>query len=140
MKKSSLKHPISSNTLGERWADRVAEFGGSWLFIFIFMVMIFVWMAFNSWLIWFKPFDPYPYIFLNLVLSCVAAIQAPIIMMSQNRQEKKDRIRAEKDYQINQKAEYEIQCLRNSLKDLYAMQLDHFNKLNEAISELKFDS
>ena len=83
-------------TLGERWADKVAEFGGSWTFIILFMIMMIVWIGLNSWVLFFQPFDPYPYIFLNLVLSCIAALQAPIIMMSQNRQEAKDRIRAEK--------------------------------------------
>ena len=92
-------------TLGERWADKVAEFGGSWTFIILFMIMMIVWIGLNSWVLFFQPFDPYPYIFLNLVLYCIAALQAPIIMMSQNRQEAKDRIRAEKDYHINLRAD-----------------------------------
>jgi uncharacterized membrane protein len=128
---------ITQITLGERLSDKVAEFGGSWTFIIIFMIMLIAWIGLNSWALWFQPFDPYPYIFLNLVLSCIAALQAPIIMMSQNRQEAKDRIRAEEDYHINLKAEHEIQQLRNYLEKISATQQDHFNKLNEAINKLK---
>ena len=124
-------------TLGERWADKVAEFGGSWTFIILFMIMMIVWIGLNSWVLFFQPFDPYPYIFLNLVLSCIAALQAPIIMMSQNRQEAKDRIRAEKDYHINLRAEHEIQQLRNCLNEHTISQQDSFNKLHEAIQELR---
>jgi uncharacterized membrane protein len=124
-------------TLGERWADKVAEFGGSWTFIILFMIMIVVWIGLNSWVLFFQPFDPYPYIFLNLVLSCIAALQAPIIMMSQNRQEAKDRIRAEKDYHINLKAELEIQELKASVKTILAVQQDEFRKLEKYIKQLK---
>ena len=124
-------------TLGERWADKVAEFGGSWTFIILFMVMIVLWIGLNSWVLFFQPFDPYPYIFLNLVLSCIAALQAPIIMMSQNRQEAKDRIRAEKDYHINLKAELEIQELKASVKTILAVQQDEFRKLEKYIKQLK---
>ena len=124
-------------TLGERWADKVAEFGGSWTFIILFMIMIVVWIGLNSWVLFFQPFDPYPYIFLNLVLSCIAALQAPIIMMSQNRQEAKDRIRAEKDYHINLKAELEIQELKASVKTILAVQQDHLDKVNKIITDLK---
>ena len=84
-----------------------------------------------------QPFDPYPYIFLNLVLSCIAALQAPIIMMSQNRQEAKDRIRAEKDYRINLKAEREIQELKDLLKELLSVQQEKFQELEGAIEKLK---
>ncbi len=124
-------------TLGERWADKVAEFGGSWTFIILFMIMMIVWIGLNSWVLFFQPFDPYPYIFLNLVLSCIAALQAPIIMMSQNRQEAKDRIRAEKDYHINLKAELEIQELKASVKTILAVQQDHLDKVNKIITDLK---
>lgn len=127
---------ITQTTLGERLADKIAEFGGSWTFIILFTIMLIIWIGLNSWVLLFQPFDPYPYIFLNLILSCIAALQAPIIMMSQNRQETKDRIRAEKDYQINLKAEHEIQQLRNCLQKISSVQQDHFNKLNEAISKL----
>ena len=106
-------------TFGERIADRVAEFGGSWRFIIIFMVMLTAWIAINSlFLLVRRPFDPYPFILLNLILSCIAAMQAPIIMMSQNRQEAKDRMRAEHDYQVNLKAEIEIRQLHFKLDQL----------------------
>ena len=95
-------------TAGERVADRVAEFGGSWTFITAFGCILVLWIAINSDVLLRRPFDPYPFILLNLVLSCVAAIQAPLIMMSQNRQEAKDRLRAENDYRVNLKAELEI--------------------------------
>jgi uncharacterized membrane protein len=95
----------SKETRGEKLADKVASFGGSWTFIIIFGVLLFVWMGVNTSIILAKPFDPFPYIFLNLVLSCLAAIQAPVIMMSQNRQESKDRMRGENDYKTNLKAE-----------------------------------
>ncbi len=128
------------HTLGERWADKVAAFGGSWTFIILFLMMMLTWIAINSWAFLFQPFDLYPYIFLNLVLSCIAALQAPIIMMSQNRQAAKDRVRAEKDYQINLKAEHEIQQLRNCLEKLSTAQQDHFTKLSEAINSLRGNS
>jgi uncharacterized membrane protein len=95
-------------TFGERIADRVAEFGGSWRFIISFGVVLVLWIAVNSVALLRPPFDPYPYILLNLVLSCLAALQAPVIMMSQNRQEAKDRLRGEHDYRVNLKAELEI--------------------------------
>ena len=125
------------HTLGERWADKVAEFGGSWMFIIFFTIMIFIWIGLNSWVLLFQSFDPYPYIFLNLILSCIAALQAPIIMMSQNRQEAKDRIRSEKDYHINLRAEHEIQQLRSCLEKLTATQQDNFKKLSDAINRLE---
>ncbi len=105
-------------TYGERLADSVASFGGSWRFIIIFALVMVVWLGINSFVLFFRPFDPYPYILLNLVLSCLAAIQAPIIMMSQNRQEAKDRLRAEHDYQVNLKAEIEIRQLHIKLDQM----------------------
>lgn len=98
-------------TLGERVADKVAEFGGSWSFIITFLTVMGAWIAFNIGFLLTRPFDPYPFILLNLVLSCIAALQAPIIMMSQNRQASKDRLRSEHDYQVNLKAELEIRHL-----------------------------
>ena len=95
MSRNINKEFEGSLTLGERLADRLADFGGSWPFIGIFIGMLIVWMGINTVVLLTKPFDPYPYILLNLVLSCLAAIQAPVIMMSQNRQEAKDRLRAE---------------------------------------------
>lgn len=95
--------------------DKVAEFGGSWKFITCYFVFLIVWIGLNSWHLLQDPFDPYPYIFLNLVLGVIAAVQAPIILMSQNRQESKDRIRSKHDYQINLKAELEVRQLNEKL-------------------------
>ncbi len=102
-------------TLAQRVADNVASFGGSWKFIISFGVFIFFWICINVY--WFanKGFDPYPFILLNLILSCIAALQAPVIMMSQNRQEEKDRERARKDYMINLKSELEIRILHEKI-------------------------
>lgn len=120
-------------TFGERLADKVASFGGSWNFIIIFFLIIAGWMLLNFW--WFhnRGFDPYPFILLNLILSCLAAIQAPIIMMSQNRQEDKDRERAEHDYKVNLKAEVEIRMLHEKIDHL----LLHQNKRLLEIQELQ---
>jgi uncharacterized membrane protein len=109
-------------TFGEKVADKVADFGGSWAFIITFFLFIIVWMAVNVWLLAAKSFDPYPFILLNLILSCLAAIQAPIIMMSQNRQEQKDRLRSEHDYKINLKAEIEIKFLNKKIDHLLVQQ------------------
>jgi uncharacterized membrane protein len=105
----------STFTFGERVADEVARFGGSWRFLIIFGSVLLVWISINCVVLLWRPFDPYPFILLNLVLSCLAAIQAPIIMMSQNRQEAKDRVRAEHDYQVNLKAELEIRHLNQKM-------------------------
>ena len=99
-------------------SDRLADFGGSWTFITIFIMVSVVWMGINTAVLLTKPFDPYPYILLNLVLSCLAAIQAPVILMSQNRQEAKDRLRSEHDYEINMKAEIEIRKLHEKMDHL----------------------
>lgn len=109
-------------TPGQLVADKVASFGGSWTFITIFLSFIVIWMAINIFILTTKAFDPYPFILLNLILSCVAAIQAPIIMMSQNRQEQKDRIRAEQDYKINLKAELEIKLISEKIDHLLVNQ------------------
>lgn len=108
---------------GERLADKIAEFGGSWPFIVIFLIMLVTWMIFNSIQAWFHPFDVFPFIFLNLVLSCIAAIQAPVIMMSQNRAQKVDRLRAELDYQVNLKSELMLQQLHAKTDELRAAEL-----------------
>ena len=105
-------------TTGDRMSDRLADFGGSWTFITIFIVVCVAWMAINTAVLLAKAFDPYPYILLNLVLSCLAAIQAPVILMSQNRQEAKDRLRSEHDYEINMKAEIEIRKLHEKMDHL----------------------
>jgi uncharacterized membrane protein len=112
-----------SLTLGQRVADRVAAFGGSWKFIIIFCSVLFVWIIFNVVAIKHFRFDPYPFILMNLVLSCVAAMQAPIIMMSQNRQEEKDRMRSENDYLINLKAEIGIRSLHQKMDLLLGEQI-----------------
>lgn len=98
-------------TFGEEVSDKIAEIAGSWKFIISFLCLLFLWIVFNSWVLISKPFDPYPFILLNLVLSCIAALQAPIIMMSQNRQEAKDRLRSENDFLVDQKAEIIIEEL-----------------------------
>lgn len=121
------------STLGQRIADKVASFGGSWTFIIIFFTFLLIWMFLNFWMLHNKGFDPYPFILLNLILSCLAAIQAPIIMMSQNRQEDKDRERAEHDYKINLKAELEIKLLSEKIDHL----LVHQNKKLLEIQEMQ---
>jgi len=122
-------------TFGQRIADRVADFGGSWTFIITFFSFIVLWMTVNVWFLASQPFDPYPFILLNLILSCLAAIQAPIIMMSQNRQEQKDRQRSEHDYKINLKAELEIKLLSEKMDHL----LVHQNKKLLEIQEVQVD-
>jgi uncharacterized membrane protein len=105
-------------TFGQRMADLVAAFGGSWQFILLFGSILLLWTFFNGWLLLhlhIKPFDPYPYIFLNLLLSMLAAVQAPLIMMSQNRQAEKDRLRAIDDFAINTKAEEEVAALHGKI-------------------------
>ena len=109
-------------TLGERVADKVAEFGGSWIFLSTFAAVLVGWIVINSASLLAQPFDPYPYILLNLVLSCLAAVQAPVIMMSQNRQEAKDRLRGEHDYRVNLKAEIEIRHIIVKLDQLVTHQ------------------
>lgn len=110
-------------TLGQRAADTIAKFAGSWAFIFSFAGVLLLWMVVNVVLAT-KAFDPYPFILLNLVLSCVAAIQAPLIMMSQNRQEEKDRRRAENDYKVNLKTEILIEDLYDKVNAILAKQLE----------------
>lgn len=105
-------------TVGEKVADHVASFGGSWKFIIIFGSIILVWIVTNTALLLSRAFDPYPFILLNLLLSCLAALQAPVIMMSQNRQESKDRLRSEHDFKINLKAELEVRHLNEKLDHL----------------------
>ena len=118
-------------TLGQRLADRIAVFGGSWTFIITFFSFILLWMLVNIWLLATRPFDPFPFILLNLILSCLAAIQAPIIMMSQNRQEQKDRLRGEHDYKINLKAELEIKLLSEKIDHLLVHQSKRLLEIQE---------
>lgn len=122
-------------TIGQKIADKVAAFGGSWAFIISFFLFLILWMGINIWVLSSKPFDPYPFILLNLILSSLAAIQAPIIMMSQNRQEQKDRIRGEHDFKVNLKSELEIQLLHEKIDHLIA----HQNKRLLEIQELQLD-
>ncbi len=122
-------------TFGQRIADKVATFGGSWTFIIFFFSFIICWMLINVFVWVNKPFDPFPFILLNLILSCLAAIQAPIIMMSQNRQEQKDRMRAEHDYKINLKAELEIKLLSEKIDHVLVQQ----NKKLLEIQEIQTD-
>jgi uncharacterized membrane protein len=122
-------------TLGQRMADLIATFGGSWTFIITFFLFLFGWIILNAFVLGNHQYDPYPFILLNLILSCLAAIQAPIIMMSQNRQEQKDRERAEHDYKINLKAELEIKLLSEKVDHLIVQQ----NKKLLEIQELQLD-
>jgi uncharacterized membrane protein len=123
-------------TFGNRVADRVARFGGSWTFIISFGCFLAFWMLINAHFLMAKPFDPYPFILLNLVLSTVAALQAPVIMMSQNRQEAKDRLRAEHDYQVNLKAELEIRLLGERIDALLTHQWQRLLEIQEIQIEL----
>ena len=123
-------------TLGQRLADRIADFGGSWTFIITFALVMFAWMFLNSYLLAARPFDPYPYILLNLFLSGLAAIQAPVIMMSQNRQEARDRLRSVRDYQVNLKAELEIRHLHQKLDHLLSHQWERLVEIQEIQMEL----
>lgn len=122
-------------TVGQRTADKVATFGGSWTFIASFALVLALWIAVNTISALGRPFDPYPYILLNLLLSCLAAIQAPIIMMSQNRMEARDRLRSENDYQVNLKAELEIRHLHEKIDVLLKHQ---WQKLLE-IQQIQMD-
>ena len=117
----SPKKEKEKYTLGQRAADTIAKFAGSWAFIFLFAGVLILWMVVNAILAT-KAFDPYPFILLNLVLSCVAAIQAPLIMMSQNRQEEKDRRRAENDYKVNLKTEIMIEDLYDKVNAILVRQ------------------
>lgn len=126
----------SAVTFGEWLSDRLATFGGSWRFLIIFACILFLWVLLNSVFLLSRPFDPYPYILLNLVLSCLAAIQAPIIMMSQNRQEAKDRLRGAHDYQINLKAELEIRHLHQKIDHLLSRQWGRLVEIQEIQLEL----
>ena len=119
----------AKDTLGQRAADAIAKFAGSWAFIFSFTGGLVLWMVINT-LLAARAFDPYPFILLNLVLSCIAAIQAPLIMMSQNRQEEKDRRRAENDYKVNLKTEIMIEDLYDKVNAILAKQSALEKRLN----------
>jgi uncharacterized membrane protein len=116
---------------GARLADTIATFGGSWAFIIVFGIFILMWLLVNVMTLLWKPPDPYPFILLNLILSCLAALQAPVIMMSQNRQEAKDRLRSEHDYRVNLKAELEIRQLHEKLDHLLLHQWERLTELQQ---------
>lgn len=132
-------------SFGQRVADHVASFGGSWKFIISFSIFIIIWISLNVLWLSNRQFDPYPFILLNLILSCIAALQAPVIMMSQNRQEEKDRERARKDYMINLKSELEIRILHEKIdhimihqqQELMEVQRIQIEMINDILSKLK---
>lgn len=135
----------SQITFGQKVADKVAEFGGSWTFIISFMVFLVLWIFTNVFLLVNKGFDPYPFILLNLILSCIAALQAPVIMMSQNRQEEKDRQRSKNDYMVNLKSELEIRMLHEKIdhlimhqeQSLIELQKVQIDMMNDIISRIE---
>ncbi|HZS17214.1 MAG TPA: DUF1003 domain-containing protein [Candidatus Udaeobacter sp.] len=143
---SLQQHEILSNdlskqfdkklTFGERLSDRIAEFGGSWKFLITFAAVLLAWIIINGIIFATHSFDPYPFILLNLVLSCLAAVQAPIIMMSQNRAEARDRLRAENDYKVNLKAELEIRHLHEKLDHLLRRQYNRLFEIQQIQIEL----
>lgn len=130
------KEFIGKLTFGEKLSDIIASFGGSWKFIIIFSLIIFFWISINAYVLVAKVFDPYPFILLNLVLSCLAAMQAPIIMMSQNRQEARDRNRAEQDYKINLKSELELRQLHQKVDHLLIQQWERMAEIQELQLEM----
>jgi uncharacterized membrane protein len=123
-------------TFGEKLANRLTEFVGSWPFLILFLGILLAWVGVNSFVLLVRPFDPYPYIFLNLVLSCMAAIQAPVIMMSQNRQDTRDRLRAEQAYRINLKSELEIRTLHEKLDHLLQRDWESWMEIRQLQSDL----
>lgn len=142
--KNLLNPPAEILSPGQKISDRVARFGGSWKFIILFGAVLIIWIVFNTVALSYYRFDPYPYILMNLVLSCIAAMQAPVIMMSQNRLEEKDRMRSENDYLINLKAEMEIRSmhqkmdllLEEQIKTLFDTQEKQFILLQEINKKL----
>lgn len=136
---SKVSDEAESRTFGQKIADKVADFGGSWTFIIFFLSFIVVWILSNVIFLINKGFDPYPFILLNLILSCIAALQAPVIMMSQNRQEEKDRERAKKDYMINLKSELEIRMLHEKLDHLIMHQQQELIEIQKVQIEMMND-
>ncbi|HEY9048731.1 MAG TPA: DUF1003 domain-containing protein [Ohtaekwangia sp.] len=137
---SNIEPTIDSKlSFGDRLADRIATFGGSWTFIIAFFSFLILWMIVNIFILVTRPFDPYPFILLNLILSCLAAIQAPIIMMSQNRQEAKDRMRSEHDYKVNLKAELEIRLLHEKIDHLLLQQNQRLLEIQQLQVDLMDD-
>jgi uncharacterized membrane protein len=136
---STVEDEAGIRTFGQIVADKVAAFGGSWKFIIFFGVFILLWILANIYILLNKGFDPYPFILLNLILSCLAALQAPVIMMSQNRQEEKDRERAKKDYMINLKSELEIRMLHEKLDHLIMHQQEELIEIQKVQIEMMND-
>ncbi|OAB27222.1 Uncharacterized membrane protein [Flavobacterium fryxellicola] len=136
---SGVEDELGARTVGQKVADQVAGFGGSWKFIILFGVFIMLWILANIYILLNKGFDPYPFILLNLILSCLAALQAPVIMMSQNRQEEKDRERAKKDYMINLKSELEIRMLHEKLDHLIMHQQEELIEIQKVQIEMMND-
>ena len=136
---NKVEDEVDNRTFGQIIADKVASFGGSWTFIISFFIFITLWIASNAFLLLNKGFDPYPFILLNLILSCLAALQAPVIMMSQNRQEEKDRERAKKDYMINLKSELEIRMLDEKLDHLIMHQQQELIEIQKVQIEMMND-
>ncbi len=134
LSKNVMKELDEQLTFGERVADKVASFGGSWPFISIFMASLSLWMLYQTWIAHNRSFDPYPYILLNLILSCLAAIQAPVIMMSQNRHAQKDRLQSEHDYEINLKAEQEVEHIQ---AELDAIRQNQESNIIKPLEEIK---
>ena len=136
---SEIEESEDNRTFGQVIADKVADFGGSWTFIISFMGFLFTWILINVLVLTNKGFDPYPFILLNLILSCIAALQAPVIMMSQNRQEEKDRERAKKDFMINLKSELEIRMLHEKLDHLIMHQQQELIEIQKVQIEMMND-
>jgi len=145
MDKSTISDKIEENTIGDsitfgqRLADKVASFGGSWTFIISFGIFITIWILLNIFFLQSKSFDPFPFILLNLILSCIAALQAPVIMMSQNRQEEKDRERSKKDYMINLKSELEIRILHEKIDHLMMHQQQNLIEIQKVQIDMMND-
>lgn len=136
---TKVEEEVDNRTIGQVVADKVAAFGGSWTFIIAFFIFIAIWISSNVFVLLNKGFDPYPFILLNLILSCIAALQAPVIMMSQNRQEEKDRERAKKDYMINLKSELEIRMLDEKLDHLIMHQQQELIEIQKVQIEMMND-
>jgi len=126
-------------TFGNRLSDKIAEFGGSWSFIISFFTLLFIWILINLAFFVSQPFDPYPFILLNLILSCIASIQAPLIMMSQNRKESKDRQRSIQDYKVNLKAELEVRTLNEKIDHLVTHQSQRLLEIQQMQMDLLED-
>lgn len=134
--KDAISEHNNNSTFGQRAADNLAKFAGSWTFIIAFFVILATWIGVNA-LFLTKPFDPYPFILLNLILSCLASIQAPVIMMSQNRQEQKDRLRSINDYKVNLKSEIIVEDIHLKLDSILENQQAIMDRMNELEKKIK---